>query len=285
MSEPQDIFTDCLWSFDGLTPEDVEFSVGLHDCPARPFALFDISSLFDEYKSVPFPSEWRPEGLRAPFPGTVFRFLWPTESNVECLVALFDTDTAIHAWVVHRWDGTKRVQLVGVASWLEGSEWRVNASDLLVSKYWNEDAVTADNVLDQLVDNRDQANILLQQTMTMVFSALYLLESKNVTTEQVLPSRQARRAAERRGIDIPVEYRIVVKVPGKQPYTIAGPRRSGEAVMPAHMVRGHFSEYSAEKPLFGKYAGRFWIPAHVRGKREEGEETKAKDYVVKSRPA
>ena len=50
--------------------------------------------------------------------------------------------------------------------------------------------------------------------------------------------------------------------------------------MPAHMVRGNFAEYGADKPLFGKYTGRFWIPAHVRGKREEGQSVTPKDYVV-----
>lgn len=47
-----------------------------------------------------------------------------------------------------------------------------------------------------------------------------------------------------------------------------------------HICRGHFSTYSDEKPLFGKYAGTFWVPDHVRGKKEHGEVVK--DYEVKS---
>lgn len=46
-----------------------------------------------------------------------------------------------------------------------------------------------------------------------------------------------------------------------------------------HICRGHFSTYSDEKPLFGKYAGTFWVPDHVRGKKEHGEVVK--DYEVK----
>jgi hypothetical protein len=44
-----------------------------------------------------------------------------------------------------------------------------------------------------------------------------------------------------------------------------------------HICRGHFAIYE-EKPLFGKYRGRFWIPQHVRGSIEAG--VVVKDYDV-----
>jgi hypothetical protein len=37
-----------------------------------------------------------------------------------------------------------------------------------------------------------------------------------------------------------------------------------------HICRGHFATYGQHKLLFGKYAGRFWIPDHVRGRAEAG---------------
>lgn len=45
------------------------------------------------------------------------------------------------------------------------------------------------------------------------------------------------------------------------------------ADMPAHGVRGHFSEYgiNGKGLLFGKHAGRFWVPPHVRGSKGAGE--------------
>jgi hypothetical protein len=46
-----------------------------------------------------------------------------------------------------------------------------------------------------------------------------------------------------------------------------------------HICRGHFANYT-DKGLFGKYFGRFWVPAHVRGTIEEG--IVAKDYAVKA---
>jgi hypothetical protein len=45
-----------------------------------------------------------------------------------------------------------------------------------------------------------------------------------------------------------------------------------------HKVRGHMVHYSEEKPLFGKYAGTFWVPPHDRGNPKFG--TVKKDYRV-----
>lgn len=45
-----------------------------------------------------------------------------------------------------------------------------------------------------------------------------------------------------------------------------------------HICRGHFAEYGDERPLFGKYAGRFWVPQHTRG--TPGRGVVLKDYEV-----
>jgi len=42
-----------------------------------------------------------------------------------------------------------------------------------------------------------------------------------------------------------------------------------------HICRGHFATYSEENPLFGKYAGTFWVPMHTRGSKTQGEVVKA----------
>lgn len=46
-----------------------------------------------------------------------------------------------------------------------------------------------------------------------------------------------------------------------------------------HVVRGHFAHYTADKPLFGRLVGDFWIPQHARGSAEHGEIRKT--YKVK----
>jgi hypothetical protein len=45
-----------------------------------------------------------------------------------------------------------------------------------------------------------------------------------------------------------------------------------------HFRRGHFKEYTSEKPLFGKYTGAFWWEAHVAGSADIGEVRK--DYRI-----
>ena len=61
------------------------------------------------------------------------------------------------------------------------------------------------------------------------------------------------------------------------------PVKPGERV-PAdrrlHICRGHFATYSEDRPLLGKYAGRFWVPAHVRGRDLHG--TVGKDDRVEA---
>jgi hypothetical protein len=42
--------------------------------------------------------------------------------------------------------------------------------------------------------------------------------------------------------------------------------------VPLTSVRGHFATYGQDGRglLFGKYAGRYWIPQHARGSAEHG---------------
>ena len=51
-----------------------------------------------------------------------------------------------------------------------------------------------------------------------------------------------------------------------------------ETMLPYHAVRAHYATYTKERPLFGKYVGRFYVPAHFRGKPENGFVTK--DYKI-----
>ena len=51
--------------------------------------------------------------------------------------------------------------------------------------------------------------------------------------------------------------------------------------MPRHVCRGHFAEYGPQFGkglLFGRYAGRFFIPPHLRGDEKNG--IVEKDYAV-----
>ncbi len=112
---------------------------------------------------------------------------------------------------------------------------------------------------------------------SFVFS---LLSCKNVITVD-LPSSELPETkwSRRQGEKIKGLIFKTLQIDG---FGSSGPRaESGEpsgAHNRFHICRGSFAEYTAERPLFGKYTGRFWRPAHVKGSKEVGEVVK--DYEV-----
>jgi hypothetical protein len=99
-----------------------------------------------------------------------------------------------------------------------------------------------------------------------------------VRTEQ-LP-RAARRAVEKLGratfrhhvLDIGPTTRILHE---------EGQVEHAGVARALHIARGHFRHYTEEHPMFGKYAGTFYIPLHTRGTRQAG--VVSKDYAVQPR--
>lgn len=94
-----------------------------------------------------------------------------------------------------------------------------------------------------------------------------------VNVELVEPTRDrpARRRLDRIGVGPVTE--IVIRRMSRS--TRSDNRRDGDGDVPQSFVRGHYARYGPEfdrKLLFGKYAGKFWIPAHARGtiEREGG---------------
>jgi hypothetical protein len=77
---------------------------------------------------------------------------------------------------------------------------------------------------------------------------------------------------------------IVVRPPGKRRQSTGSPRAVDALDTPLTSVRGHFSHYGEQYGrglLFGKLAGKFWIPAHARGQGEAEQ----RDYMLKPESA
>lgn len=104
---------------------------------------------------------------------------------------------------------------------------------------------------------------------------------KNVELVERLPKRHEQREAKRRGEPI-LKYHEIVIDPGKtkQVSVGAGSPSQDHPSRAMHIARGHFATYTEDKPLFGKYVGTFWRPAHVRGSAELG--TVNSTYKVKA---
>jgi hypothetical protein len=93
-----------------------------------------------------------------------------------------------------------------------------------------------------------------------------------VNVNVAYPTRPMPRAQRRRFERMGVRFSEIHIRPASKSY-----RGQGEALadmeMPIHGVRGHYATYGEDGRdlLFGKYAGRFWIPPHVRGSKAVGE--------------
>lgn len=129
---------------------------------------------------------------------------------------------------------------------------------------------------------RDSMARVTRGIVALALDSLFFLSCKNVDIAARDPEPKQARLARKRYGDTPHDYRYHVLV-----VRPAGSRSDAPAQeignMPRHVCRGHFAEYGPKYGkglLFGKYEGRFYVPPHVKGKRENG--VVEKDYEVRA---
>lgn len=108
---------------------------------------------------------------------------------------------------------------------------------------------------------------------------LSFLHCKNVTRIVHRPEAWHVRGFRKRHGRSPVSYYTLNIEPMKEVLRREGHSETVGIAKALHICRGHFANYD-EKPLFGKYTGTFWKPAHVRGSLKHG--AVVKDYAVKA---
>ena len=111
---------------------------------------------------------------------------------------------------------------------------------------------------------------------TCCMLALSFLACKNVEVEEVKPHRKKQREHSKKSKAPLVKYKVL-KITQANKATGGNGTSKGEE-RPFHICRGHFKEYTEEKPLFGKFTGMYWWSPHTRGRRKHG--TIVKDYEV-----
>lgn len=120
---------------------------------------------------------------------------------------------------------------------------------------------------------------LFRPLMIAPLFAISLMHCKNVSLERVDPDPVANKERKKAGRAPFRRYHIINIEPMKRVILAEGRPESNGLRRALHICRGHFARYSEEKPLFGKHAGTFWIPAHARGSIDGGIITS--DYRVK----
>lgn len=132
----------------------------------------------------------------------------------------------------------------------------------------------------QFLAARDELTRLIELIGVSAADTMQLLGCKNVSLLKIenqptgIPKQLARATNKPRQFS----YHVLRVKPANAPRDSVGVDIGS---MPRHVCRGHFAEYGPEFGkglLFGKYAGRFYIPPHLKGKEENG--IVEKDYVV-----
>ena len=111
----------------------------------------------------------------------------------------------------------------------------------------------------------------------IALTAICFAHCKGAELKEHHPSRQVRRAAERKGEPIYTHKTIDIG-PATRVLSTEGNIKQNGLGKALHICRGHFAHYTAEKPLFGKYVGTVYKPMHLRGKADNG--VVDKDYRV-----
>jgi len=119
---------------------------------------------------------------------------------------------------------------------------------------------------------------IISVALTALRSAILLLNCKNITTETHKPDEALNKARRKRGKQELFTYKTLkLLLPGKKEKHNLISEPTGEHNR-IHYCRGHFKEYTAEAPLFGKITGLWWWQPSVRGKNKDG--VVIKDYNI-----
>lgn len=120
---------------------------------------------------------------------------------------------------------------------------------------------------------------IVTEVLVIVLATLQFMNCKNVEVVDNAPTRQQRRAAERRGKKPPVTYKTLVIHPiGKRRAHREAAQSGAEYAL--HICRGHFKDFRSG-PGLGKWHrhGLWWWSPQVRGRETEGRTVK--DYEVR----
>lgn len=123
-------------------------------------------------------------------------------------------------------------------------------------------------------------NCTLVEPMCFYAKTLFdALSCKNVSLTPVDPPAKLNKKRIKKGKQPLYRYHVLTVDLDKGRKQSGVGRGANLGTMPVHLCRGHFKEYTDEKPLFGRITGRFWWQPCARGKAENG--VVMKDYELK----
>jgi hypothetical protein len=112
-----------------------------------------------------------------------------------------------------------------------------------------------------------------------ISGGMILMNCKNIGTDKVRPSLKLNKKRKKNGKVELFTYHVLKIKTSK-----SGKHEDGTVLTGGHyrhhFCRGHFKEYTEEKPLFGRFTGMYWWDAHLRGRNKKG--FVYKDYEVEA---
>lgn len=126
--------------------------------------------------------------------------------------------------------------------------------------------------------NPEEFFAVTRYILTAVEHGIVLLNCKNITSEKHSPDEALNKSRRKRGKQELFTYKTLkLLLPGNKEKHNLQNEPTGEHNR-IHFCRGHFKEYTAEAPLFGRITGLWWWQPHVRGQNKDG--IVVKDYEV-----
>lgn len=139
-----------------------------------------------------------------------------------------------------------------------------------------DDGSAADMHWVSLLSSPDEAGTW-EFPLAVLNASLNFLACSNVEVAEPVRPFPVRKRLRKTRVQVQT---IVVRPPGKRRASTSAARPMDELDTPLTSVRGSFGRYGPQFDaglLFGKYAGKFWRPAHARGQGD----SEPRDYVLK----
>ena len=128
---------------------------------------------------------------------------------------------------------------------------------------------------DGTYNEKKSAHLLL-----VAYFYLMLLNTKNITTIDNPPPAKLNKKRIKNGKQPLFTYKTLrLQLPAKKRKKGSGLSTATDNTTRLHLCRGHFKTYTEEKPLLGRFTGRYWWQPHARGDKSQG--VVMKDYEVK----
>jgi hypothetical protein len=127
------------------------------------------------------------------------------------------------------------------------------------------------------LDKEVKDDISLGMANVILWTLCFMNTQKVERIETVPPEKLSRSHQKKYGVPMSRFYTLKVTAMNERSSRV---HHGGEHNSPAHhIVRGHFRQFSLNKPLFGKWSGVYWWNEFERGDRKRGEVTKEYEVV------